>query len=148
MQTDALRIAREGIAMRMTKAQAILIAKFVGEIRPDWEFHGVMAALAKATDKGSSSAVAIAAITAATDPDCATPGVIPTDGSHWPTWSASRQETDVERNRRRTAEIKAKRVLDELRYAIDRRDPDASHRGYLAATSELRRRLDDAGGTD
>lgn len=134
--------------MRMTKTQATLIAKFVEEIRPDWQFHGVMAALAKAADKASSSAVAIAAITAASDPDCQTPGVIPTDGSHWPTWSAARQETDVDRNRRRTAEIKAKRVLDELRYANDRHDPDASHRGYLAATNELRRRrgVDDAGG--
>jgi hypothetical protein len=129
--------------MRMTKSQAILIAKFVEEIRPDWKFHGVMAALGKAAEMGSSSAVAIAAITAATDPDCTTPGVIPTDGSHWPTWSAARQETDDERNRRRTREIAHRRVLDELRRAVDRRDPDSSHRGYLAATQELQRRRTD-----
>lgn len=129
--------------MRMTKPQAILIAKFVGEIRPEWDFHGVMAALAKAADKAGVASVAVAAITAAADPDAETPGVIPTDGSHWPTWSAVQQETDSERNRKRTRSIADRRVLDELRYAVDRRDPDASHRGYLAAIEELQRRRSD-----
>ena len=129
--------------MRMTKPQAILIAKFVGEIRPDWDFHGVMAALAKASDKAGAASVAVAAITAAADPDAETPGVIPTDGSHWPTWSATQQENAGERNRKRTRSIADRRVLDELRYAVERRDSDSSHRGYLAATEELQRRRTD-----
>lgn len=129
--------------MRMTKPQAILIAKFVGEIRPEWDFHGVMAALAKAADKAGVASVAVAAITAAADPDAQTPGVIPTDGSHWPTWSAGQQESEADRNRRRGREIQHRRVLDELRYATERRDPDASHRGYLAAKEELQRRRTD-----
>lgn len=129
--------------MQLTKSQAILVAKFVGEIRPDWEFHGVMAALSKASPKGSAATVAIAAITAASDPDCETPGVIPTNGSHWPTWSATKQESDEYRDRRRTQEIHARRVLDELRYAHEHHDPDASRRGYEAATKELQRRRHD-----
>lgn len=72
--------------MTITKDQAQMIATLAVAARPHgarrWDHTGVMAALAKVADR-NLAAVTMATIRAASDRDVDTPGVIPTNGSHW-----------------------------------------------------------------
>lgn len=123
--------------MQMTKSQAILVAKLVEQLRPEWNFHGTMAALAKAIDGHDAFDVAIAAITAAADPDAKTPGVIPTDGHWWPTWKPSTQAANAYATRARLENNRSQQVIAAIRRDDANRDPVAGHLGYLEASAAL-----------
>lgn len=69
--------------MMMTKDQATMTAALVHSIRPDWDERGIVAALAKAVQRGDAALVSIAAIHAARTPTNQTPAVISMDGPHW-----------------------------------------------------------------
>jgi hypothetical protein len=72
--------------MTVTKDQAQMIAALATACRPNgarrWDHAGLMAALAKLTNRDLAEVI-MATIRAARDRDCETPGVIPTNGSHW-----------------------------------------------------------------
>lgn len=122
--------------MQMTKSQGVLLAKLVEQIRPDWDFPGIMAALGKAAGKGSFPDVAIAAITAAADPGARTPGVIPTDGHHWPTWQQP-GTTDPATTRTR-AEARAIQLRAEHRTNLATAASPEAIRAIRAAAGQLK----------
>lgn len=66
----------------LTSKQAWAIAHLVAELRPDWQAEGVVSAL-KRCQAQDPFLVALASIRAAADREARTPGVIPTQGSHW-----------------------------------------------------------------
>lgn len=66
----------------MTPQQAKALAHLTALLRPDWNEHGIYAALGKCKDR-EPFAVALATIRAARDDGARTPGVIPSDGPHW-----------------------------------------------------------------
>lgn len=69
--------------MTITRDQAHALAELVHQLRPEWDAQGVLAALAKARDRGPADVVCIAAIRAAATPTNRTPAVIPLAGDHW-----------------------------------------------------------------
>jgi len=122
---------------QLTKTQATAVAEAVVALRPGWSHSAVMAALLAVSDRGGFD-VAIAALTAAADPLARTPAVVTSaDGPHWPAWSPAAIETAEERDRRRTREIRDRRVMDEIRQIHRRRDLEGHRRGYAAAKAEL-----------
>ncbi len=70
---------------QITHDQATKLAAFINALRPDWDKPGVIDALGRARGKGSATAVAIAAIKAASSPTNRTPAVLHLDGEHWRT---------------------------------------------------------------
>ncbi len=72
--------------MTLTRDHAQMLATLARACRPHgaarWDEPGIMAALKQVADRDLASVI-IATITAASDRDCETPGVIPTNGSHW-----------------------------------------------------------------
>ena len=66
----------------ITPQQAWAIGHLVHELRPAWEAEGVVAQVKRVADRNPVM-VALACIRAAADPDAKTPGVIPTNGTHW-----------------------------------------------------------------
>lgn len=72
--------------MPVTKPQAQLLAALAVACRPTraptWDEAGVVANIAKVADR-SLAEVALAVIKAASDRECVSPGVIPSNGSHW-----------------------------------------------------------------
>lgn len=72
--------------MPVTREQAQMLTALAIACRPyrapTWDEAGVMAAIAKVHDRALPE-VALAVIRAAADREAKTPGVIPTEGSHW-----------------------------------------------------------------
>lgn len=75
-----------GLAVTVTKDQAQMLTALAVACRPNgarrWDSAGVMAALEKVRDRNLASVI-LATIRAASDRDVETPGVIPTNGTHW-----------------------------------------------------------------
>jgi hypothetical protein len=125
--------------MSMTKSQGTILARLIAELRPEWEFQGILAAIKKATAKGNEFDVSLAAIYAASDPGARTPAFIAENGPHWDSVTAMPREDEAYVRRRRSESIAHKRNLDELRQLVAQADPERSHRGYLAALKALGR---------
>lgn len=72
--------------MTVNKDQAQMLAALAVACRPHraptWDEPGVLAQIAKVRER-DLGLVAVAVLLAAVDPDAKTPGVIPTNGSHW-----------------------------------------------------------------
>lgn len=105
--------------MMLSELEAKYLAKALEAMRPDWQYAGILHALAAARLKAHKWAVASAAITAASDDNNRTPAVIPLDGRHWPVMEAPKfppKPTKPE-------------LTDEER--------DAAHRQYLLASALL-----------
>jgi len=67
---------------RTSQDDVRVIADWVHQIRPTWDQHGILAALAKR--RGAQPArLALAALAAAANLDNRTPAIIALDGSHW-----------------------------------------------------------------
>lgn len=66
-------------------AQAKALAKFLHELRPDWDVPGIEHFLGQARHLADAADVAVAAIRAATVAGNRTPAVIAMDGAHWRT---------------------------------------------------------------
>ena len=95
-----------------SKPQAIAIARCVTLLRPDWDFHGIAAALAR-LELTDPFTAAIIAITAAADHDAETPMAM-TNPIYAPDYRLSEQ---TERDYRRHQDIEAAhsaQVLAEL----------------------------------
>lgn len=67
----------------MTFKQGQALARFLHELRNDWDVLGIESALQKARDRGQAHEVAQAAIRAAALASNRTPAVIPMEGPHW-----------------------------------------------------------------
>lgn len=83
------RLRREGpavVTVSVTKEQAQMLTALAIACRPyrapTWDADGVMAAIAQVSNRPLSE-VALAVIRAAADREAKTPGVIPSNGSHW-----------------------------------------------------------------
>lgn len=109
--------------MPMMKPTAILLAKLVESLRPEWNFHGIMHALGKVCER-DPHLTAIAMVTCAQDVDAQTPAAI-TNPVYWPAWAPGVRVAPKIRN--------AADVLGPLPEI----DPQASRRGYLAAKAAL-----------
>lgn len=101
--------------MSMTKSQSIPLAKFIEAIRPDWNFHGIQAALAANAHKGNAADLAVAMITAAAT-DANTPAAV-VNPVYWPHIGpkaevdrAAQYRADVERARYRQLKGEADRA--------------------------------------
>lgn len=70
---------------RMTFRQGQALARFIHELRGDWDVPGIEAALGQVHDKAPADVIACAAIRAATVASNRTPAVIAMDGPHWRT---------------------------------------------------------------
>src|SRR5690554_111679 len=68
---------------QLTKPGAERLAAFLRTLRTDWDEPGIVAALARAKDRGDAYQIAIAAVRCAGDPTNRTPAVIAMDGRHW-----------------------------------------------------------------
>jgi hypothetical protein len=68
---------------QLDRTTAEHLAAVVAALRDDWDERGIVAALAKARDRGDVWQVSMAAIRAAADPSNRTPAVIAMDGPHW-----------------------------------------------------------------
>ncbi|MEN8672586.1 hypothetical protein, partial [Nocardioides sp.] len=77
----------------MTFKQGQALARFIHELRTDWDVLGIESALQKARDRGQAHEVAQAAIRAAALASNRTPAVIPMDGAHWQAAAASSSTT-------------------------------------------------------
>lgn len=117
--------------MPLTKSQAIVLTKLLQALRPDWEFHGTMAALHKIGDLDPVEA-SLTAIQCAGDPDARTPAAMTSSvyRSAWKPGSDPAYDAHIR---------SLKRHSDRVLYDIHRRerDPEGSHAGYLAATQAL-----------
>lgn len=69
--------------MMMTRHDAETIARDVHAHRPDWDTAGVLAALARVRDRGTTTQLHAVALAAALDPRNRTPRIIELDGPHW-----------------------------------------------------------------
>lgn len=65
--------------------QGRTLAKYIHELRPDWDVPGIEYALGQARSMASGPDLAIAAIKAATSAHNRTPAIIGLDGPHWRT---------------------------------------------------------------
>ena len=70
---------------KINHRQAVELTRFICQLRPDWDRHGVEHHLGKARDMASAPDLAIAAIKAATNAHNRTPAVIALPGEHWRT---------------------------------------------------------------
>lgn len=70
---------------RMTFRQGQALARFIHELRGDWDVPGIESALGQVHDKAPADVIACAAVRAATVPSNRTPAVIAFDGPHWRT---------------------------------------------------------------
>lgn len=77
----------------MTFKQGQALARFLHELRTDWDVLGIEAALQKARERGQAHEVAQAAIRAAAVASNRTPAVIPMEGPHWQPVAASTSTT-------------------------------------------------------
>lgn len=99
----------------ISKSQAMILAKFIEAIRPSWNFHGIMAAIGTAANRGSAGDLAIAMITAATT-DAETPAAI-VNSVYWPSVGPKSEATrqaqyrdDIERAKYRRLKAEAERA--------------------------------------
>lgn len=122
--------------MAMTKSQAINLANYVRGIRPEWDFHGVMAALAKLANLDSVEA-GQTALAAAGDAAARTPAAM-TNGVYRPSWQPATADQSDYARQVRSQQVAHRTVLDQVRRDAAQADPDSSHRGYTAATRALR----------
>ncbi len=122
----------------ITKGQATALSRLVSDLRPDWDFYGVMAAVHRAADVRQCSAfqLAHAALAAAEDPHGRTPAWICEDGPHWGAAAVGHHSVTA------GADPRSASVLAQLRQDVDRRDPAGSRRGYLQALAALRAKGD------
>lgn len=72
---------------KLTHPQAKELARFIHQLRPDWDRPGIEHYLGKARDMAPGPDLAVAAIKAATSAHNRTPAVIPMQGDHWRTSS-------------------------------------------------------------
>lgn len=97
------------------KSQAILLAKFIEALRPGWHFHGIMAAIGAAANRGPAGDLAIAMITAAiTDAD--TPAAI-TNPVYWPQIGPTAEQDRQAQYRADVARAKADQLRAEYQAA-------------------------------
>lgn len=109
--------------MRMTKSSAIILARLIEALRPDWQYPGILAALGTVSDREAFDTLAAMAA-CAKDPSAVTPAAI-TNPTYWADWG----RTEVTRAPGRPLAA----ILGEL----PPRDPDACRRGYQAAVQAL-----------
>lgn len=62
--------------MRMTSTQTTCLARLVSDLRPEWDFHGVVAAVKRLNETEAATTVCLMAITAAADPTANTPAAM------------------------------------------------------------------------
>ena len=67
----------------ISRTQAEALATFVAHIRPDWDRPGILAAIGKAGNLGSPSAIGVALCRLADNRGLNTPALLPTPGAHW-----------------------------------------------------------------
>ena len=124
--------------MTMTKSQAINLANYVRGIRPEWDFHGVMAALAKLATLDAVEA-GQTALAAAGDAAARTPAAM-TNGVYRPGWRPATADQSEYARQVRAQQVAHRAVLEQARRDAAIADPNSSHRGYLAATETLTRK--------
>lgn len=124
--------------MGMTKSQGTILARLIAELRPEWEFHGIMTALGKAAGKGNAFDITLAAVYATADPAAKTPAFIAERGPHWDAISAGPREDTAYVQHRRSESIAHRRALEQARHDARNANPEASHRGYLEALKALK----------
>jgi len=78
---------------RTSQDDVRVIADWVHQIRPTWDQHGILAALAKRRD-AQPARLALAALAAAANLDNRTPAIIALDGSHWRIGKTTETEAD------------------------------------------------------
>lgn len=122
--------------MTMTKSQAINLTNYVRGIRPEWDFHGVMAALLKlaALDPVEAGQMALAA---AGDAAARTPAAM-TNGVYRPAWRPATTDQAEYARHVRAEQVAHRAVLEQTRRDASTADPQGSHRGYVAAVQALR----------
>lgn len=109
--------------MRMTKSSAIILARLIEALRPEWQYPGILAALATVSDRDAFDTVT--AMTAcAKDPSANTPAAI-SNPTYWANWG----RTEITPSPGRPLSV----VLGDL----PPRDPESCRRGYQAATHAL-----------
>lgn len=86
--------------LAMTEAGARALARFLHELRQDWQTPGIVHALGQARALAPAADVALAAIRAASTPTNRTPAVIPLDGEHWDTGRAPKPPRTLTRQER------------------------------------------------
>lgn len=118
----------------MTKSSAINIANLVGAIRPEWDFHGIMAALHRIGHLTVTEA-AISALSCAADPEARTPAAM-VNTVYRPGWRPNGDPSYA--NQVRAENVRHRQSLDQIRQDQRNADPSGSHRGYLAAVEALR----------
>lgn len=69
--------------MRMTPNQANILARLVEELRPEWNFPGIRAAIESVNARRSAYDVAHAMLTTTADPNAQTPAAI-RNPHYWP----------------------------------------------------------------
>lgn len=107
----------------MTKSSAIILARLIESLRPEWQYPGILAALGTVADRDAFDT--ITAMTAcAKDPTANTPAAI-SNPTYWANWG--RAETTHTPGR----------PLSVILGDLPPRDPDASRRGYEAAMQAL-----------
>lgn len=62
--------------MRMTPTQMTCLARLVSDLRSEWDFHGVAAAVRKLSEQESNFTACHMALRAAADPTANTPGAM------------------------------------------------------------------------
>jgi len=107
----------------MSREQADAIAVLVHTLRPEWDVRGTMTALAQCRER-EPSAVAIAAVRAATTESNRTPAVIPLAGPHWDNPGVTRAPA-------------APAPFDPTALGV-RQPPEVAARGVAAARAALR----------
>lgn len=140
---------------KITHRQAQALARFIHELRPDWDAPGITNAIGDARTVGPASLVACAAIRAAVTLANRTPAVIALEGPHWrptetfaprftgPT-SAERCSVCSEREDRCRSRWASDHAFESAAHAA-RRKADAQQ--AKAITDALRAEIQPLGGT-
>ncbi len=122
--------------MTMTKSQAINLANFIRDVRPDWDFHGVMAALSKLSSFDSVEA-GQTALAAAGDAGARTPAAM-VNTVYRPGWKPATSDQSEYARKTRAQQVAHRSVLEQARQDARNADKEGSHRGYLAALEALK----------
>ncbi|MCD4535667.1 hypothetical protein LRP67_16360 [Nocardioides sp. cx-169] len=104
---------------QITHKQAIALARFIAELRPDWDAPGVEAALGRARTLAPAHDVAIAAIKAASIQHNQTPAIIALEGPHWRGSEHTPRHEEPERHERCSVCQKRQAACESQRLAGD-----------------------------